>query len=763
MEIFPSMKRLGDKWPRLVTPAVLGLFAVMAVHLFRYTLPAKVFSDEQLIYDLIWLDAWGLMFVLSVAMAWNLRLSWRWRGPLMIGLCAVYCTIAVSLIFDGTPFGFNGYWGDQKFRIAMIEKFITWWLPVDFYYRDLPPFYPPVYYLLVSTYARIFSLEAWQMIKIGTQYIYLLGPFIVYYLWRKIVTSYQAFLITLISVFYVSVAKMAAILAPHAFVGNILFIPWWLLYVEQVRPTKGGWKYYLGGGLLGGLIFMTYYFGFFIGALLMVLRLSVFRRWPLLQKHDTFRVRPALISIGLAALFSAPYWLPLLIAMISHGNDPAQQRWHHLDSVGISFKFVTWSIAGMLFLGGIYYAVRRFHAPLYRGLVLLTGSLLLFYLIGATFGALNRPVNLIKANEMLSYMAGPFIGLAVAALLKLRSVRVRRAMSVVALLLLILFVHQFNAVAKHNGVVTARKTHLPNWHLDQAAMDACAGDVFLTAEEALAAFYPVYYFIAINQHYSNPTALYAERYRLLNLLQGVDDPYLFNVALRDNRFDRVDYFMPRVKDGDYIVTLALDNYPNRHTVVDLHYPQRLIDNPSLFVRQEADDLFMVNQPPLPFDTATARPTAETTRDSLLQLARYRLIESDLAPDGAARMDRYLNADWSRWQMLPTGERPFADSISLLGAYAVAQADSLYLIWALQPHQPYRENFRAFLHAYRSESGGQFDNLDFMPSPRVPTWGKEDIVLLVHAIPFKPAYERLHFGLFLGEKRIGDGWWGRLAE
>ncbi|UCD18249.1 MAG: arabinofuranosyltransferase, partial [Candidatus Zixiibacteriota bacterium] len=179
----------------LPSGSAVSLLLLFAFYLFLYSLPGKRFSEELLITDMIWLDAWGLASYMVLVVVWAAKMHWRLKARLLVAIFSVYGFITVCLILDGTPFGMNAYWGDQKFRQAMILKLIEFFPPVDFYYRDLPPFYPPVYYFLLSLVGRVFSLEAFRMIKAGTMLIYLVGPFLLYLMWRRIVSPFQAALI----------------------------------------------------------------------------------------------------------------------------------------------------------------------------------------------------------------------------------------------------------------------------------------------------------------------------------------------------------------------------------------------------------------------------------------------------------------------------------------------------------------------------------------------------------------------------------------
>ncbi len=741
------------------TLTILGLLVislVVGLSLFISSLQGKPFNEEQLIWDAIWLDAWALLFALTAVIIWGSPLSWRIKAPLLIGAFSCYGMVTISLLFNGTPFGLNGCWGDQKFRMAMTLKFATWLVPGDFYYKDLPPFYPPVYYYLLSLGARILSLEAFKMIKVGSLVIYLVGPTVLYLMWRQMLSRYQALVVVLATFLFCSFGKIMPLSAPHAFVANAMFIPWWLYYIEQVKRPTGGWRHNLVGGLIGAVIFCTYYYPFFIGGFLLLLRFLLLRKrtWA---KRGHFRWKPALAILSGAALFSAPFWLPLIISFISYGNEAAQQRWHHMGSTGILFSFQSFSIPGMAFLAALYYILRRRVSPVYRALLMLTGATMVFYLPGAFLGAVGEPINLIKANEFMIVMAGPVVGLAVAAMVRAGRLRRRRGLATVVIigLLSMVFLHNFNGLIKHPMVKTARTTRAPGCGVDPGEMSSRTGSVFLTAQEELFAFYPVYAFLALNQHYAHPASQHLDRYLLLYLLQGVNDPWLFHLALRHNRFDAVDYFLPRLKEGRFQILLALSNYPNRYSHQTLVYDTALLSDTTLFRQEKGEHLYRVLD-----DPQQTVPDPVSTPSDWRQLLRLRLLRGYLNDTGRDQFDKYLDIDRAGWRRLIDDEtdRSFGDRIELLDAYAVREGDSLHLLLAFYVADDFYSNQKVFVHLYPGHGETMFDNFDFTPTPPVRGWRKGDIVFNRRTIPCSEDYERLHFGFFWKEQRLGQGVW-----
>lgn len=747
------------------TSAALLVFICLAIYLFSYSHPARSFSENQLIRDLIWLDAWSLFFFLLVAIIWIAKLRWRTKALLYISCFSIYGFITICLIFNGTPFSLNSYWGDQQFRQAMILKFCSFVWPGDFYYKDLPPFYPPVYYFLLSLYARLFSVEAYKTLKIGSMFIYLLGPALLFYFWRRLVTDYQAFFVTLATYLFCSFGIVYPLSVPHAFLADSFFIPWWLYYIEQVKKPVSNWKYYLFGGLIGAALFCTYFYSFFIGGVLLLLRTTVFARWEFIRKASHFDLKKAMGVLLSAALFSAPYWLPPFISIFTYGIDRTRGGWHHIGSTGLTFKYLEFSLPGLLFLGAIVYALRRFSAPLYKGLLLLAGTSILYWLIGSMLGVFDRPINLVKSRQFIVVLAGPFVGLAIAGIIRksLLSKKNRYVTATIASLILLIFLHHFNGTAKNDFVKRARTSVVPTWNTDAEQMKQRKGTVFLTGNPDFPSFYPVYCFTTTNEHYAHPASRYKQRYDYLYLLQEIDNPYLFHLALWYNIYDRVDYFMPRKKNNSFEVHVNLSNYPNRSYLKTLKYSQDVVEDNSLFKKETGDHLYAVLQQPSPSSREKYAYTTTSFMDSLLFLARLHWIRQSLDLSGKELLDQYVAVDWTGWHnlRLSEGKADFGRTISLTAAYAVERADTIYFIFGFQAEEDITIDYKIFLHLYPTDATGAFDNFDFVPDQRTGAWKKGDIVLCYHSVPKRYEGMRVHLGFFRGQTRLGKGFWSYL--
>jgi len=732
---------------------------ITGAYLYKYSLNEKPFSDELLIWDAIWLDFWTLLFITSFLIIWNYTSSWKSRGSILVGLFSINGFIAVCLFFDGTLFGLNAFWGDQKFRITMILKFMNWFVPGDYYYEDLTVFYPPVHYYLLSLYARIFSLEAFQMIKVGTQLIYLIGPFILYSLWRKLVSGYQALLIVIASIIICSIGKVIPMSGHHAFVSNTLFIPWWLYYIERSKYAFENKKEYIFGAIIGSLIFATYFYPFFLGAFLLGLRIlfySKFKNWGF---NKSFRWKSVITVLSLTALICAPYWLPVLIEMIRFGNHGSGECWYHIGSSGISFSFQDFSIIGILYFISIIYFISRKYSTVNRGLLLLLGTTVTFYLYATFMGAIGKPANIVKANEFVIVLGGAFVGLFTASMLrKYRKIK-KYKLSVYFIFIIIfgVLLNNFNNAVKHPMVKTARTAIIPNWNFNEDDLLEYKGKVFLTDYEELAVFYPVYYFIAHNQHYSHPASRHIQRFCFLKALQVVDDPYLFNLALRYNVFDEVEYLMPRIKGDQFLITLSLSNYPNKYSSHTLSYKTLLLSDTSFFEKKQGDNLYKVINKDMTVLDSNLFIDRVLALESLMH---YKLLRNYLNDIGQKLLDKRLGIAWENWKPLLGDEDnlSIADKIKFLDARSVEDGDTLHLLFAFYSDHNFNVDYRVFLHAYPSHGEYSFDNYDFVTYPNTTTWRRGDIIIYKKSIPYYSDYEKFHLGFFNKDGRLDEGLW-----
>ncbi len=746
----------------LLQAAYFLLFLGFAVYLFFRCQPRLSYTEERFVFDLIWLDAWSIAFVAALVVVWNGRIFARFRIRALLILLSLYGLVTTNLILANTPFPPNAFWGDQQFRQAMILKFTAFALPMDFYYKDLPVFYPPLYYFLLSLYSRVFSVETFKMLKTGGLLIYAVGPFLLYWLWRKLVTPLQAFCVAAATYVVSSYGVSLPLVAPHAFLADSFFIPWWLCYIEQVGNYPRRLKDIVVGAIIGGLLFMTYFYPFFIGGFLLIVRATVLSRWRIPWETRRFRPGKALVVLTGAAVVSAPYWLPLFMFLAEYGIDRSRGGWFHAGSTGYNFLFTQFSFPGLLFLAALLMSAGLWRSPIHRRLLYMTGAVVLFTGAASVLGATGLSLNTPKVLQFVVVIGGSFIGLGAATLVRWSGMhrKKRPLVAVVLLLVLLILLGGVSDFAKHGQVKRAREANIPHWNIDPEIVRELKGKVVLSGHPALYSFYPAYSFFSTNEHYSHPASRYISRYNFLYRLQDITDPLIFNLALAGNRFDRIDYFMPARKDESFLLFANVSNYPDRFTSRTFAYPSDLVGDTNLFRNMAGDHLYEVATPsPGNYFRKYVHAGDMTVNDSLLDLAKIRTIQSSLSESANDRIDRHINADWSNWESLtPTSSKEEdGREVELLSAHAVTIRDSIYFLFEFQPQEKIPQDFRVFFHVY-PKSSPRFDNYDFTPGRPTTTWEKLDIVWCVRAVPRYDTELLIHFGFFKGNERYAPGYW-----
>ena len=740
--------------------AAAAVLTAVGLLLFLPTLTIRPFTEAGIIRDLMRLDVWSLLFLAVIAILWRASGSRTLKSWLLIACFAVFGFTSVAVIFSGTSFGLNAFNGDQTFRQAMVLRFMTDWLPSDYFFKDLPASYPPAYYWLLSLWGRVFSVEAFKLLKVGHLLVFLLGPPVLFCLWKTVVSKPQAALITVATFLFAGFAKTVAFVSPPAFVGNMMFIPWWLRYVEQVRAPRSNRAAWIGGGLLGAVIFTTYPYAFLIGGLVFVLRAAGGRFFFWLKLPDRYGRLRLYGAALMTVLFSMPYWLPALISIVRFGSKPADQAWYHIGHPGVRFQFLELSWLGLLFLLGILWSVRRARSRVHRALLMLLAGTITFYFIGTLLGLADRPINIPKAKEFILFFGGPMVGLALASVHRFSgrfSPRLKTVCSVSGLLILLPFLNDLNSLANNDMVRTARKAEVPSWSLNNKVMDARKNAVFLTPHMSLSSFYPVYQFLPVNQHFANPACRYEDRFDLLYLSQQAGDPGLFHLLLCYNRFDRVDFFMPARSRDSLKMTVHLSDYPDGHFDRELYWPLRYVQDDRCF-RREADgyDLYRV----LPDWAGAAGGYFDgwsgTTSDSLVALLRASLVSPLLSDSGQHLLRGYVGAGWSSWVSLLSNGEPIkiTEDVGLERCCVASQNDSLFLLSCLRVSSGLDTDARVFVHLDGPFGNTTFLNRDFTPNPPPKRWLKGDLILCCQYLTSESAGFDLSMGLFDGSERLG---------
>jgi len=525
------------------------LLSVVALTVLGYNLYSQVtgytYLSEWHVKDLIRAKFWSIAWLLiSVAVVY-----WKRKSPIAPWLAvlavSVYFVFLYGLLFRGTEYGLHAHWGDNGVRIAYIRKMMDYGtFMTDFYLKDLPPFYPPFWFAAMALYGKLIGIEAHQTIKFGYLIIYVVYPWLLFYSWRKVVSSAAAAAVSVATVF---LAGKHLDWAYYEHMTLALFIPWWLYYFEggsrSIEVSVKQWPFYVSGVLIGGLIFMTYYYWFFMAMAVVPVTILVQRfdsefkdsLW-LLLKHKV------ILMLGVA-IVSSPYWLPLLWSIIRIDMHSAQNVYFRIGNTHAIGLWQDVSMEHILIFSGIFFS---FFLWKHWG----RGKLPYLFLGGALLLVVDRIFNLyeatIQSRKVLEYIhvftVAPFaIGLASLFEQKKVSESVRRGIVGVCLLMALI------AADKHSQIYTTEKYKIglkqkvPTEIIERFDGLEMYGKVYLSNLTIPVCYLPMYMFIPENNMSAHTASRYAEREQFLDAASKIVEPELLAYALKYNRYSAIDF------------------------------------------------------------------------------------------------------------------------------------------------------------------------------------------------------------------------------
>lgn len=600
---------------------------------------APAFIAEQPLLD-VWLRVYLFLFTVALVALASLPIRVRLKLDLAVGLLSVFSTLAVFHTLKNTPYAIPGVNVDGTFITAAITKFATFSTYTDFTYKDLPSFYPPLYFYLLGKAAALLSIEPYRMVKYGLIATVFLIPFITRMLWARLGSLTLAALMPFVFLVYpVNWEK------PAEWLSLVLFLPWWLIFVEGVTSqrirSRLGWL--LTGGIIGGIIFQTYYYWFFIGGVSLLTAYLLVRLAPChAASLDRTHLWNKLLMLSSAALFSAIYWLPLLSSIARAGSiESFQNRLMFQELVPMQIPFMNLTANGAFALGGLVYLAFAFQRD--RLAFVLFNLLIAAYLwVGLGYMGIvtDFPLLNFKTYELINYI------LPVAAVLGLVYLRRdypaigRQGQTVVATLAVgvLLFTGQsfVQDFAHHPGLKLTFETKYPDRLI--ADFKSTTGNTFtgttLLSDTPLPYYLPVYSFLAWDAHYSHPAAHFSQRATFLKQLSSVHDPTLFAAALMNNRYDRIDTIVfDRSKAKDTLsFSYIKNNFPWGYTTETISYAESLFDPRYFSIHDDGGYLFLTPR----YDNNPLAGKAAQTEAAVLEYSTIKTFGTHLALANQAR-------------------------------------------------------------------------------------------------------------------------------
>lgn len=271
--------------------------------------------------------------------------AWR-RGATEVsgaaaGLLAAYTVLVLTTSLHGTPFGFEGVYGDTGRLSALVVRYSVSWAGSDGIVAGVPSDYPPLFAYLTGKAAMLLDVPAWRMLKPAE--IFTISASIVagFALWSRITVPPAALAISALGLIAFGIANK-----PYEAIALAVFVPWVLLTVA--RPERGRLRWPLAG-TIGGLLVLTYY-PYVLFASLGIAAL-VWLHWRTEEDPRAYLRYLAKIT-GIIALLSAWFFVPYLAAMLT-GGQLVSDMFQAAEITWNPFPFLEMSPLGLTQLAGL--------------------------------------------------------------------------------------------------------------------------------------------------------------------------------------------------------------------------------------------------------------------------------------------------------------------------------------------------------------------------------------------------------------------------
>ena len=531
------------------------------------------------------------------------RFSPTVTGGLVALLTGLFLCGGAAVMLDANAFGPLGALADQGYRTAYLTKFGHGWGLVDYAYKDLPSFYPPLYFWVLGRLSALLGIAPWQMLKIGTLAVAFLVPTAGWLLWRPVVGPRRAAVVVV-----VTSIVFQEWYVPHLWLAIAVFVPWWLHFVLGVGRPRGS---RLGAGrvalgiALGAVVALTYWYVLLIGLVQLVALLTArrtFRRHGRTPEPESRR--DAALVLGGVLVVTIPYWLPLAVSILTTpGAQTMQNRYYTTDEVPLPFPFLSFDLKGVVLLAGLVALVVTAHRRrVSLHLLGLLGAAYVLYLAGYLGFLADNPFDTLRTRGLIEFLLAAGAALGAADLWRAATTRAlpprvdpRAVRSLVAVgAVVLVFAFGQSAVRDIPYLKEQRGTQYPAQLIDEftrATKGKFENAVVLTDVTDLSSFLPTYVFNTSDAHYSHPAALFDDRADLLTRLAREADPAVFELAFLHNRYDAIDYVALRPGAGGLTYSWLADAFPDGVAQRSVTFPESSFSG-SAFVPLPGSELTM---------------------------------------------------------------------------------------------------------------------------------------------------------------------------
>ncbi len=531
---FEKFRELNfDMFPRMI--AGFSVLVILFIYFGKINLDAY-FSKEWVVFNLFILFSFGSLFIL----------------------------------FKDSSFGLNGLVGDAYFNAAMVAKYKYFNSLTDFNYAQLSTSYPALYHFILGKYAAIFNIESYTAIWHGYFITFCIYSIPLFFLIRRVAGATVAGAFIIFSFLNFPADNLYK---PYEFISSCFFLFWWIYFVEEKFKSI---KFSIIGGLIGGAIFMTYYYWFFIAAIYLAIKLPAeFFSDKSFRKTIAER-KGTIITLSIAALISSIYWLPLAVQFAKYGVESLQNMWMTADMAEFNFLYERYVFVKILLgIGAILPFIYK-DDKVMRVCRWLLIALTAWFALGYVMLYLSKPTVATKIHYLIYAVCTLSLFNWLFNLLDFKSTEIKKSVTGISFVaLFIISADNFLEIKKHplfNGSQTGKINPVQK---DYSRIEKFKNKVMLTDRQYINALIPVHYMMNNNAHFSHPASQFRKRIAFLQDLQQIQSSAVLAWFLSYNKFDKVDFIY---FSNTPSLMIYEDNYPWGHRTVSVDFNNEFLNS-----------------------------------------------------------------------------------------------------------------------------------------------------------------------------------------
>lgn len=507
-------------------------------------------------------------------------------------LFSVLCFSIVCFLYFKTYFTTNGVQGDNFYRTALVTQMASSGYPQDFAYNNLSSFFGPLYWYCLALYARTFNIKPYRMLKLGMLFCYYILPLLLFEVWKKIYSKKISFMIATLSFIFIFNAY-----SPDRMIVIFFIIPFIMYYYENCTQKKFVNKDYIIAGVLGSILFCTYFLYFLLIPLYLIISLIQNRKRFLTQFKHIMKITLLMM------LFSSWFWVPLLKDILLIGFESHQNKYFGPAAVKVlyTYYFGVSMVGAILFLG-LVFIIRKYKGSQdFRTLGNLLISVSIIFLLGF-FGILIKvPIMHVRFSKIgfyiliisFSLFIKPFLHFVTQnEILKQKKITLDLHKIQNFILIGIIFVSVYGMARSTYSSAAYQTAYDEDVRYDLIdIVDELdyENKIFLTNNVYVADYRPIFFFILPNPYFSHPSSLYNERVKFLIKLSENNNSKEFHEDIMDNEFDIIDFFWLDMDNvSNFVFTVPVDHFPENRKYYDITFKSYLFANEKYFKKHEID-------------------------------------------------------------------------------------------------------------------------------------------------------------------------------